>query len=242
MLRSTVHHQPMFNGLSSFEPPLHMELSKHAYDGRTLDLLEKNGCRFVIVRPEWCGWEIAPILVWLQDNLARGRLAFVRRFDFNAGGDWVFAVTRNEALRGNDPNLSPFLAGQPTYSGITFGRMSTPRPYSEISGALEITGLAMSPHGIRSVTALIDNGRRRYPLPLFERSDFTQRFPWYPQTPRPAFSSRIEQRPSDLWKFTDVQIEIVDGRGHVTRLPDAPITWNRAPAETATAPRGSPPR
>ena len=115
-------------------------------------------------------------------------------------------------------------------------------PYSEISGALEITGLAMSPHGIRSVTALIDNGRRRYPLPLFERSDFTQRFPWYPQTPRPAFSSRIEQRPKDLWKFTDVQIEIVDGRGHVTRLPDAPITWNRAPAETATAPRGSPPR
>ncbi len=242
MLRATVHHQRMFNGLSSFEPPLHRELSQHPYDARTLDLLEANGCRFVVVRPEWCGWEAAPILVWLQDHLARGRLAFVRRFDFNAGGDWVFAVTRNEALRGSDPRLPHFLAGQPTYSGVTFGRMSAPAPYAEVRGALEITGLAMSPYGIRSVTALVDNGRRRYPLPLFERSDFTALYPWYPRSPRPAFSLGIEVRPRDVGTLTDVQVEIVDGRGKVTRLPDAPITWTPAPAGSATAPRESPRR
>jgi len=57
MLRATVHHQPMFNGLSSFEPPQHAVLRQHSYDGQTLDILEKHGCRFVIVRPQWAGWE-----------------------------------------------------------------------------------------------------------------------------------------------------------------------------------------
>jgi hypothetical protein len=164
-------------------------------------------------------------------------------------------VTRNErnwqALRAPDvpdgagftpdQELARLLAGQRTYSGTTFGRMSTPPQYSEVRGPLEITGLAMSPYGIRGVTALVDNGRHRYVVPLFERADFTQAFPWYPRSPRPAFSLRIPARPGDVWKYTDVQIEIVDGHGRVTMLPDAPITWD-SPAGTATAPRAAPRR
>jgi hypothetical protein len=226
LFRATAHHQPMFNGLSSFEPPLHAELSKHSYDARTLDLLERHGGRFVVVRPEWCGWEAVPIFAWLRDNIARGRLAFVRRFEFGSGGDWVFAVTRNERRpRGPAAELAALLEGKPVRSGITFGRMSSPRQYAEIDGALEISGLAMSPHGIRSVTALIDSGRVRLPVPLFERADYSAAFPWYPQTPRPAFALLVPERPKGVWKYTDVQIEIVDGRGEVTRLADAPITW-----------------
>jgi hypothetical protein len=233
ILRATVHHQRMFNGLSSFEPPLYRDLATHSYEAHTLDVLQKYGCRFVIVRPEWCGWQIVPIFGWLRKEIAQGRLAFVRRFDYNAGGDWVFAVTRNErswqrwrVAEGPDQELARFLNGQPTRSGITFGRMSTPTQYSQIRGALDITGLAMSPYGIRSVTARIDNGRYRVPLPLFEREDFTRQFPWYPQSPRPAFSLRIERRPKEVPKDTDVQVEIVDGHGGVTMLPDAPIAWN----------------
>jgi len=239
MFRATVHHQPMFNGLSSFEPPQHVALREHSYDAQTLDILEKHGCRFVIVRPQWCGWEAVLIFDWLRNEIARGRLAFVRRFDYNSGGDWVFAVPRNERnwqrLRAPsvpdragftpDQELARLLAGEVTYSGTTFGRMSTPSPYSDVNGAMEISGLAMSPFGIRSATALIDNGRRRFPLPLFERADFTHAFPWYPETPRPAFALRIPQRPKGVRKDTDVQIEIVDGRGKVTMLPDAPVTW-----------------
>lgn len=239
MLRATVHHQPMFNGLSSFEPPQHATLREHSYDAQTLDILERHGCRFVIVRPQWAGWEAPQIFDWLRREITRGRLAFVRRIDYDAGGDWVFAVTRNERdwrrLRAPsvpdragftpDQELARLLAGQRTYSGMTFGRMSTPPPNSEIHGPLEISGLAMSPFGIRSVTALIDNGRHRIPVPLFERADFTSAFPWYPETPRPAFALVIPKRPKGLWKDTDVQIEIVDGRGKVTLLPDAPVTW-----------------
>jgi len=228
LYRATAHHQPMFNGLSSFEPPLHSELTKHSYDARTMEILEQHGGRFVVVRPEWCGWEAVPIFAWLRDNLAAGRLAFVRRFDYGSGGDWVFAVTRNERRWTSPPSeeLARLLDGKSTRSGITFGRMSTPRMYDEVTGALEISGLAMSPHGVRGVTALIANGRVRVTLPLFERADYSAAFPWYPQTPRPAFALRIPARPKDIWKYTDVQIEIVDGRGAVTRLQDAPITWN----------------
>jgi hypothetical protein len=240
VFRATVHHRPTFNGMSSFEPPLHVELARHSYDARTLDILERQGCRFVIFRPEWCSHEAVPILEWLRDGIARCRLAFVRRFDYNTGGDWVFAVTRNERdwQRQRAPNipdgagftpdqaLARLLAGQRNYNGNTFGRMSTPRPYAEIKGPLDITGLAMSPFGIRSVTARIDNGRLRIPVPLFERADYTQAYPWYPQTPRPGFSLRIPQRPKGVGKYTDVQIEIVDGRGGVTLLPGVPVTWN----------------
>jgi hypothetical protein len=239
IFRSTVHHQPMFNGLSSFDPPMYVRLMEHPYDRETLDVLEKNGCRFVVVRPEWCRWEAPPIFAWLKDSMARGRLAFVRRFDYGSGGDWVFAVTRNErswrALAAapvadaagftRDQELARLLAGLPTYGGITFGRTTVPKPNSEIIGPLEIYGMAFSPFGVREVNALIDNARIRIPVPLFERADFSSAYPFYPRTPRPAFALRIPQRPKGVWRYTDVQIEIIDGRGQATRLRDAPITW-----------------
>jgi hypothetical protein len=226
LYRSTAHHQPVFNGLSSFEPPLHKELAEHAYDARTLDILEANGCRFVAVRPEWCGWEAVPIFAWLRGNIANGRLAFVRKFEFGASGDWIFAVARNERRphRATE-ELAQLLDGKPVRGGTTFGRMSSPKPYEEYRGPLEISGLAMSPFGIRSVTALLDCGRRRIPLPLFPRDDYSRAFPWYPQTPHPAFALQIPARPKGLSRLTDVQIEIVDGRGKVTMLRSAPITW-----------------
>jgi hypothetical protein len=239
IFRATAHHQPMFNGLSSFDPPMYVRLMAHPYDRETLEVLEKNGCRFVVVRPEWCGWEALPIFAWLTESIARGRLAFVRRFDYGSGGDWLFAVTRNERswralaappvadAAGFTPEqeLDRLLRGLPTYSGITFGRTTVPRPYSDVNGPLEIYGMAMSPFGIREVNALIDSARIRLPVPLFERADFSNAYPFYPQTTRPAFALRIPQRPKGVWQQTDVQIEIIDGRGQATRLRDAPITW-----------------
>src|SRR5438132_818745 len=81
--RATRHHQPIFNGLSGFEPPLHRALRERPLDEKTLALLEQNGCRFVVVRPEWCGWEMISVIAWLRSAIAQGRLAFVRRFEFN---------------------------------------------------------------------------------------------------------------------------------------------------------------
>ena len=77
---------------------------------------------------------------WLQRNLANGRLAFVRHFDYAINGDWVFAVTRNlpewQKLRAPEPrdlagftpeeNLNRLLVThQPTYNTSTFGRVES---------------------------------------------------------------------------------------------------------------------
>ena len=111
------------------------------------------------------------------------------------------------------------------YSGATFGQLYQPRNGAEIRGPLEISGWALSPYGIRSVDVLLDAGRRRFPAALFARADVSVSFPWYPWTPRPAFVLTLPARPHGVGKSTDVQIEIVDGRGRATRLRDALISW-----------------
>jgi len=60
---------------------------------------------------------------------------------------------------------------------------------------------------------------------MFSRDDVTQLYPWYPQTPRPAFATTIPRRPRGVPEETDVQVEIVDGAGQRTMLPDVLVTW-----------------
>jgi hypothetical protein len=240
MLRATLHHQPIVNAISGFEPPLHRALRSQPLDDVTLDRLERIGVRFVVVRPDWAGAGVISIYPWLRRNLANGRLAFVRRFDYAMNGDWVFAVTRVEknwpryrepavpdgAGFTPDQELQRLLDGQTVYSSSTFGQLYRPAPAAEISGPLEVSGWALSPYGIREVSVLVDVGRRRFQAPLFERADVTALFPWSAKaTPRPAFAMVIPSRPRGVAKDTDLQIEIVDGRGDATRLRDVLITW-----------------
>ncbi len=241
MLRATLHHQPIMNAISGFEPPLHRALRSQPLSDLTLDRLEKTGYRFVVVRPDWAGPEVFTIYAWLQSNLANGRLAFVRRFDYAINGDWVFAITRNETRwpRREDPDLQRLLAGQQVYSGATFGQLYQPRPGDAIKGPLEVSGWALSPYGIRRVDVLLDAGRRRYAAALFPRADVTARFPCYPLTPRPAFAATLPTRPPGVGEATDVQVEIVDGRGQATRLRDTLITWS---AGVPPTPAGRPAR
>ena len=60
---------------------------------------------------------------------------------------------------------------------------------------------------------------------LSPRGDITGTWPWYPQNPKPAFTAVIARRPKGVPRETDIQVEIVDGRGEVTRLKDVPIVW-----------------
>ncbi len=237
--RAMAHHQPLFNGMSGFEPPLHRRLREQPLDDVTLDVLERNGCRFVLLRPDWAGRDVRPIYEWLRCQLDRGRLAFVRKFEYSMNGDWLFALTRVErdwqrfrvpAARDPagftaDEQMARLLDGEQVYSGTTFAHLSQPKPFEDIKGPMVVAGWAISPYGLRSVTVLVANGRYRFPAGLFERADVTQHFPWYPRTPRPAFAVAIPSPPKRMYKYTDVQIEIVDGRGVKTLLPDVLITW-----------------
>ena len=231
LLRSTTHHVPIFDGISGFEPPLHRLLREQPLTDSTYALLERNGCRFVVIRPEWFGWQAPQAIAWAQRGIRQGRLVFLRRFDGGVTGDWLFALTRVEKkwqryrVPSDDVQFARLLEGKSTYNASTFGQLYQPKAASEISGAMTVSGWALSPRGIREVNALIDNGRIRVPAGLFAREDVTRMFPWYPQTPRPAFATRIPRRPEWVPEETDVQIEIIDGSGKRTLLPDVLVTW-----------------
>jgi hypothetical protein len=75
------------------------------------------------------------------------------------------------------------------------------------------------------VTALIDSGRVRVTCGLLQREVVTKLHPWYPKTKYPAFATAIPRRPRGVPEQTDLQIEIIDGAGKRTLLPDVLVTW-----------------
>ena len=233
LLGATVHHQPIMNGTSGFEPPVHRKLrekeEKLFYDDDFTDTLERSGCALVLVHSDWAGKYGPSIVGWIERNLESGRMTFVRRFDHSNLGDWLFAVTRNAKVRGtaSDPLLTKFLRGEATYNHSVFGRMDKPLNGQEVTGKLLIDGWALSPHGIKSATALIDAGRIRVPMFFTPRDDISRGWPWYPNVPWPALTCYVNERPRGVGEITDVQIEVVDGSGKTIRFRDAKIRWLR---------------
>jgi hypothetical protein len=231
LLRSTAHHVPIFDGISGFEPPLHRILREQPLTDATFPLLEENGCRYVLVRPDWFGGQWPAAMAWLQRGIAQGHLVFLRRFDGGVSGDWLFAMPRVEKnwhrfrVPSDDIQIARLLEGKPTVNSSTFAQLYQPKHLSQISGMMTISGWALSPDGIRSVTALIDSGRVRVTCGLFQREDVTKLHPWYPKTQYPAFATAIPRRPRGVPEQTDLQIEIIDGAGKRTLLPDVLVTW-----------------
>ena len=117
------------------------------------------------------------------------------------------------------------LAGQPVYLGRTFGVVDFPREERVSGRSLTVSGWALSPSGIRGVDVLLHSGSTRYHAALTDRGDVQAKFPWYPQVQRAGFAITIPKRPRGVPKYTDVQVEIIDGSGARTPLPDKLIEW-----------------
>ena len=124
---------------------------------------------------------------------------------------------------GRGPIPDDFLNGQVTRSAITFGSLDSPLPGQTLTIGW-FSGYALSPHGVREVNLLFNNGAIRYPAFLFGDSSLSNTFSWYPAS-KPRFAREFRSRPPGVWPSTDVQVEIVDGRGHRTRLEDRWIEW-----------------
>jgi len=243
MLSDTAHHRLTLNGTSGYEPPEHWHLRELGFqkkwDGEFTSYIEKLGCSIVIVHDDWLRSQTQKVHDWLEQELARGRLIFLRRFDHRVGGDFVFAVRANcpgcERLRGPDrldpagflpdQNLDRMLHGMPTYMNRTFGVVDAPLQNEDVGRALRVDGWALSPSGIRGVDILLDSATKRYRAGLVDRGDVRLQFPWYPGVARPGFTLTIPRRPRGVPKYTDVQVEIIDGTGARTRLPDRMIAW-----------------
>ena len=235
VLFSAAHRVPLMNGTSGFEPPLSRELRlafDRSVDDSFFELLERNGARTVIVHADHLGAKSDEVRRWIQRQMALGRMRFIRRFDSTAGGgDWLFALHRNfpDWERFSEPRrdeaLARFLAGEPTYNGSTFGRVEVVARSDRAGAPLMVGGWALSPHGVRRATLLVDDQTLRVPMERVEHPEISAKYPWYPKNSPAGFRAVLLRRPRGVPAETDVQVEIEDGRGVVTRLPNLVFTW-----------------
>jgi hypothetical protein len=241
-LGATIHHKPLMNGTSGFEPPLHRKIVEMAgqknIPNELLPLLARNACHFLLVHDDWLRGASEPTHIWLARELTLGRIGFVRRFDHRGGGDYIFAVTSNVAnwreLRPpeqgdaagftEEQEMQRALRGEPTYMNHAFGVVDTPRSEDTIKGPMTVTGWALSPNGVAAVDVLLHNGTERFRTTQTVRLDVMAKFPWYPEK-HGGFTITFRERPKSVPQWTDAQVEIIDRRGKRTRLPDIVLNW-----------------
>lgn len=228
LLRATRHHKPMINGISGFAPPEFAKLStmwsQSPIGDDFVDELRRIGVELLVVHPDASNFRGDEIRAWLRRELDRGRIAFVRRFNGGISGDWVFSLCPSApSLR--PPELEAFLGGKFTYSDATIGVLDYPRSGERLRGPAQFSGWALSPLGVREVNLLFDNGGVRVPTTLQDDPGLKAGFPWYPATPRPRFVANFPRRPRRIRPDTDVQVEIIDGRGERTLLEGRWVDW-----------------
>ncbi|HEY8165478.1 MAG TPA: hypothetical protein VIF83_07995 [Gemmatimonadaceae bacterium] len=221
MLRATVHHLPMVNGVSGFSPHEYNRvraLVEKASDA-LLPELTRLGITHVIVHAD----SLTPVgREWLARALTGNKLSFLRRFDSGVAGDWLFTI-------GGVPHpsldLEAMLRGQPTRNEGTFGALLSPHEWETMTPKTVVTGIAFSSYGIREVNLLVNSGTIRLATELREEAALTRKFPWYPATVKPRVVARFPKRPAGVWQRTDMQTEIIDGRGDRILLEDRWILW-----------------
>lgn len=244
LLAATVHHLKQFNGASPFGPPLQAKLRAKSdamqFDDEFLSMLENNGCRLVIVHVHALGETSVATRAWLENHLSEGRLEFLRSFDHDIGGDFVFAVTRNYrgAREAEVPDgagqlpeqkLARMLAGESTHSNTIMARIESPQYGELVRGPLDVRGWTLSPFRITRVTVLLDAGSKRIDAPLVEeRPDVKHMFWWYYFVERPGVHARIPERPAGVHRATDLQIEVEDESGRRMRTADVLFDWEGA--------------
>jgi hypothetical protein len=219
MLHATAHHRRVVNGVSGFAPPEYRRLVdlNAAWSDELVPELARIGVSHVVVRAD----ELDDAgRSWLGRMVDRGELGLVRRFDGGINGHWLFRV----GARGDAVALRTMLAGHATYNEATFGALLEPSMRAIPHTAL-FSGIALSSYGVRSVTLRFNNGAVRIPAQLVADSATSRWYRWYDATPRPRFVARFATPPAAVRGATDVQVEILDGRGHRTLLPDRWIDW-----------------
>ncbi|MGZ5433304.1 MAG: hypothetical protein ACXWH7_10280 [Thermoanaerobaculia bacterium] len=246
VLGSTAHHVKLVNGTSGFFPAEWWKLrdadSRDAFD-EMLDGLEQNGTKVVIVHGDFLSGERhKKIADWLRPNLAKGRLAFLRRFDNEIFGDYVFAITRNlpdwqrhRAPETPDPagnlpsqNLVRFLDYKATHSEAIMIWVEGPGMYEMVKGPLRVRGWTMSPHGIRRVTLFLQNEKLRFDATRVERPDVKAVYPWMYLNDKPGFDVVVPERPANIRRDTSLIVEVEDHAGRVRRGRHVSFAWERS--------------
>jgi hypothetical protein len=218
MLHSTEHHRPIVNGISGFGPPEYERVRglAEAWSDRLVPELRRIGVTHIIVHADAFD---AGGRTWLDQVLQQNQVAFIRRFDAGLFGDWLFGL--GETAR-STPELEAMLRGEPTCSESIAGGLFSPSPESAIKPSTLFDGLALSPHGIRHVNLLVNNGSMRLKTTLRPDPALSAKIP---ECKPVRFIARFDKRPAGVWQATDVQPEIIDGTGRRLLLEDRWIFW-----------------
>jgi hypothetical protein len=220
MLRATAHHRPVVNGVSGFDPPEYTRLANlcEQWSDDLVPELARIGVTNVVVHADSLD---AAGRSWLGKMVDAGQLGLLRRFDGGVGGDWLFRV----GVRGDSPELRAMLGGHATYNQDTFGALLLPTGHETLKGPATFSGVALSPFGIRQVNLLFENGRVRLPATLKSDPATSRWYRWYDATTKPAYVRAFAARPKNIRPNTDVQVEIIDGRGERLLLDDRWLDW-----------------
>lgn len=245
VLFSPSHRVKLVNGTSGFFPSEWWELRhqdvRDAFD-EMLPTLEGYGTRTMIVHGDLLsnGDRSLKLIDFLKRNLASGRLQFLRRFDDEIAGDYVFAITKNfpqwQKYRGPEvPNgaghlpaetLARFLALQPAHSDSIMIATEEPGPYGTMKGGLKVKGWALSPHGVRRVTVFLHSDRARFDATRGTRPDVQASYPWLRYlNGEPGFEITIPQRPSGIPNETSLVVEVEDHAGRIRRGRHVSFRW-----------------
>jgi hypothetical protein len=208
MLRSTAHHVPMVNGYSGFFPPEYVRIQNldSQRSDALADELRRIGVSHIIVHAD--SFDAAG-RAWISRAIASQKIAFQRRFGRSPPSAELDAMLRGEATRNQ----------------TTFGAFFSPAPRSQVGPHTVMSGFAFSPYGIRQVDLLVNSGGIRLPTQLHEDRALQRHFPWYAASTKPQFTAQFPKRPPGVWRTTDIQPEIIDGKGNRTLLEDRFIEW-----------------
>jgi hypothetical protein len=220
MLRAAAHHRPIVNGVSGFAPPEYVRLVNlcRQWSDDLVPELTRIGVTHLIVHAD--SLDTAG-RTWLGRMVDAGQLGLIQRFDGGVGGDWLLRV----GMRGDSPELRAMLGGHATYNQSTFGALLLPTGHEPIKGPAIFSGVALSPFGIREVNLLFENGRVRLPTTLKTDPGTSRWYRWYDATTKPAYVHELASRPKNIHPRTDVQVEIIDGRGERLLLDDRWLDW-----------------
>ena len=238
MLGAATHRVPTVNGTSGFAPAETWKTrdaeQRGAYD-ELLQLAEQWGVRLIVVHGDaLSGEKHARIADFVRRNLAAKRIGFVRRFEADAAGDYVFAVVKNlphwPLLRGPeipdgagnlpDQTLERFLSGQTTHNDSIVIRIEEPRPWTRVQDTLRVQGWTVSPHGIRRATVLVDG--EPFVTQLVPRQDVKAAYPWLYFVENPGFTVTLPKRERGEAR---IAVEVEDQAGRKRRSREVPVLW-----------------
>lgn len=229
LFRSTVHHQPIVNGVSGFAPPQRTEIdtlqATVPIPDALVDRLLASNVELLILHADLLGERAPEWRDWLRRELDRGRLQFVDRFDTKSEGDYLFRIGERLPRR-DHPQLAALLDGRPACGGALMGALDFPPPEFTFHRSAIVSGWVVSRNGIRSVDLWFNNRRTRYPAKLQPDAALASRCAGVPNVTRARYLAILYDRPPDIREVTDVQVEVTDAHGRKTVFDDRWITWD----------------